>query len=70
MNNERRKTDFNAVSKWLNENIKKGNIKFARNRIMSEAYMNHNRSLNESALESKTKREKQWRLPPIRGSSN
>ena len=36
MNNEKKKIDIKSVAKWLNENIKKANIKFNRMRATSQ----------------------------------
>lgn len=35
INNQKRRVDVSIVAKWLNENIKKGSIKFNRNRATS-----------------------------------
>lgn len=35
MNNQRKKVDVKAVSKWINQNIKKANIKFNRTKAFS-----------------------------------
>lgn len=77
MNNEndKRKIDSRATAKWINENVKKANIKFSKNRsraMSSEANTQAIRaSLGlENPINGSSDYGKKWRLPPIRGTSS
>lgn len=62
VNNEKKKIDIQATAQWVNNNIKKGNIKFVKTRALSSI---------QGKVQGKPNSEgKQWRLPPIRGTSS
>ena len=62
MNNEKKKIDIKSVAKWINDNIKKANIKFNRMRATS-----HVETKQSSEKKASNKID---RLPPIRGTSS
>lgn len=62
INNEKRKVDIKSVAKWLQENIKNGNIKFNRMRATS--------NIETKMVTKKTKENAHEKLPPIRGTSS